>query len=55
MNIILRILLTLAGMHILMAMLPGPNTVVISWLSATRSRPTLPTFSNPLSSPTASA
>jgi threonine/homoserine/homoserine lactone efflux protein len=31
-------LLTLAGMHILMAMLPGPNTVVVSWLSATRSR-----------------
>lgn len=31
-------LLALAGMHILMAMLPGPNTVVISWLSATRSR-----------------
>lgn len=25
-------------MHLLMAMLPGPNTVVISWLSATRSR-----------------
>jgi threonine/homoserine/homoserine lactone efflux protein len=31
-------LLTLAGMHILMAMLPGPNTVVVSWISATRSR-----------------
>lgn len=31
-------LLTLAGMHIVMAMLPGPNTVVVSWLSATRSR-----------------
>ena len=31
-------LLTLAGMHILMAMLPGPNTVVITWLSATESR-----------------
>lgn len=31
-------LLTLAGMHILMAMLPGPNTVVVSWVSATRSR-----------------
>ncbi|MCB1390865.1 MAG: LysE family translocator [Rhodobacteraceae bacterium] len=30
--------LTLAGMHLLMAMLPGPNTVVVSWLSATRSR-----------------
>ena len=25
-------------MHILMAMLPGPNTVVVSWQSATRSR-----------------
>ncbi len=31
-------LLALAGMHILMAMLPGPNTVVVSWQSATRSR-----------------
>lgn len=31
-------LLGLAGMHILMAMLPGPNTVVVSWYSATRSR-----------------
>jgi len=31
-------LLALAGMHILMAMLPGPNTVVISWFSAKRSR-----------------
>lgn len=31
-------LATLAGMHLLMAMLPGPNTVVVSWLSATRSR-----------------
>ncbi|SJZ37328.1 Threonine/homoserine/homoserine lactone efflux protein [Enhydrobacter aerosaccus] len=31
-------LLTLAGMHILVAMLPGPNTVVVGWLSATRSR-----------------
>lgn len=31
-------LLTLAGMHLLMAMLPGPNTVVVSWLSATVSR-----------------
>lgn len=31
-------LLTLAGMHLLMAMLPGPNTVVVSWLSATSSR-----------------
>lgn len=31
-------LLTLAAMHILMAMVPGPNTVVVSWLSATRSR-----------------
>lgn len=31
-------LLALAGMHILMAMLPGPNTVVIGWISATRSR-----------------
>lgn len=25
-------------MHILMAMLPGPNTVVVTWLSATKSR-----------------
>ncbi|MBR0679995.1 LysE family transporter [Roseomonas eburnea] len=31
-------LLTLAGMHLLVAMLPGPNTVVVSWLSATVSR-----------------
>ena len=31
-------LVALAGMHLLMAMLPGPNTVVVSWLSATRSR-----------------
>lgn len=31
-------LLTLAGMHLLAAMLPGPNTVVVSWLSATASR-----------------
>lgn len=31
-------LFMLAGMHILMAMLPGPNTVVVSWLAATRSR-----------------
>lgn len=31
-------LLTLAGMHLLMAILPGPNTVVVSWLSATASR-----------------
>lgn len=31
-------LIGLAGMHILMAMLPGPNTVVVSWYSATRSR-----------------
>jgi threonine/homoserine/homoserine lactone efflux protein len=31
-------LLALAGMHLLMAMLPGPNTVVVSWLSATSSR-----------------
>ena len=31
-------LLGLAGMHILMAMLPGPNTVVVTWLSATKSR-----------------
>ncbi len=31
-------LLALAGMHVLMAMLPGPNTVVVSWISATRSR-----------------
>jgi threonine efflux protein len=31
-------LMALAGMHLLMAMLPGPNTVVVSWLSATRSR-----------------
>lgn len=32
------ILLGLASMHILMAMIPGPNTVVVSWFSATRSR-----------------
>ena len=32
------VLLALSGMHLLMAMLPGPNTVVVSWLSATRSR-----------------
>lgn len=31
-------LLALAGMHILMAMIPGPNTLVVTWLSATRSR-----------------
>ncbi len=31
-------LIGLAGMHILMAMLPGPNTVVVSWLAATQSR-----------------
>ncbi|MBS0519861.1 MAG: LysE family translocator [Proteobacteria bacterium] len=31
-------LLTLSGMHLLMAMLPGPNTVVVTWLSATTSR-----------------
>jgi len=31
-------LATLAAMHLLMAMLPGPNTVVVSWLSATGSR-----------------
>lgn len=31
-------LATLAGMHILMAMLPGPNTVLVGYLSATRSR-----------------
>lgn len=31
-------ILTIAGMHMLMAMLPGPNTLVVSWLSATRSR-----------------
>jgi threonine/homoserine/homoserine lactone efflux protein len=31
-------LLTLAGMHLLMAMLPGPNTVVVSFVSATASR-----------------
>ena len=31
-------LLTLAGMHLLLAMIPGPNTVVVSWLSATVSR-----------------
>ena len=32
------VLLTLAGMHLLTAMLPGPNTVVVSWTSATSSR-----------------
>lgn len=31
-------LLGLAGMHILMAMLPGPNTVVVSWYAANRTR-----------------
>lgn len=31
-------LIGLATMHILMAMLPGPNTVVVGWYSATRSR-----------------
>ena len=31
-------LVTLAGMHLLMAMVPGPNTVIVSWLSATSSR-----------------
>lgn len=31
-------LIGLAGMHIMMAMLPGPNTVLVSWYSATRSR-----------------
>ncbi len=31
-------LLALSGMHLLMAMLPGPNTVVVTWLSATTSR-----------------
>ncbi|WP_193180879.1 LysE family translocator [Nisaea sediminum] len=31
-------LLALAGMHFLMAMIPGSNTIVVSWLSATRSR-----------------
>lgn len=31
-------LAALAGLHILMAMVPGPNTVVVSWLSATRTR-----------------
>ncbi len=31
-------LVGLAGMHIVMAMLPGPNTVVVTWFSATRSR-----------------
>lgn len=31
-------LATLAGMHILMAMIPGPNTVVVTYLSATQSR-----------------
>ena len=31
-------LIGLAGIHILMAMLPGPNIVVVSWFSATQSR-----------------
>ncbi len=31
-------LIGLATMHLLMAMLPGPNTVVVGWYSATRSR-----------------
>lgn len=35
---LLPALFTLSGMHLLMAMLPGPNTVVVSWLSATTSR-----------------
>jgi threonine/homoserine/homoserine lactone efflux protein len=34
----LPVLTTLAGMHLLMAMLPGPNTVVISWIAARVSR-----------------
>jgi len=34
----LPVLATIAAMHLLMAMLPGPNTVVVSWLSATSSR-----------------
>ncbi|MBX3453570.1 LysE family translocator [Ferrovibrio sp.] len=31
-------LIGLAGMHIMMAMLPGPNTVLVSWYAATQSR-----------------
>ena len=31
-------LVGLATMHLLMAMIPGPNTVVVGWYSATRSR-----------------
>lgn len=31
-------LLALSGMHLLMAMVPGPNTIVVTWLSATTSR-----------------
>ena len=31
-------LVGLATMHLLMAMLPGPNTVVVGWYAATRSR-----------------
>ncbi len=34
----LPVLLTISAMHWLMAMLPGPNTVVVSWVSATSSR-----------------
>jgi threonine/homoserine/homoserine lactone efflux protein len=33
-------LLMLAGMHILMAMVPGPNTVVVSYYAATVGRRT---------------
>lgn len=32
------VLATLSGMHILMAMLPGPNTVVVSYFAAAQSR-----------------
>lgn len=34
----LSVLLTLAGMHLVMAMLPGPNTVIVGWFSATLGR-----------------
>ena len=35
---LLAILATLSGMHMLMAMLPGPNTVVVSHFAAAQSR-----------------
>jgi threonine efflux protein len=35
---LLPVLLGLSAMHLLMAMLPGPNTIVVMWLSAKASR-----------------